>query len=144
MRTYFDTSCLVKLYIPESGSSRVVERVVADGKALLFTPLHETELRNALALKAFRNEISREQLGAVLLKIDHDILRGRLNRPRIDWTETYSRANQMSLLFTIENGCRTLDILHVALASVLSCQLFITNDDRQRVLAESAGMNTDW
>ena len=40
--------------------------------------------------------------------------------------------------------CRTLGILHVAIAASLNCTRFITNDDRQRALAQSVGMQTSW
>lgn len=38
-------------------------------------------------------------------------------------------------------GCRTLDILHVACATVLNADVFVTYDKRQRALALVAGLN---
>ena len=37
-------------------------------------------------------------------------------------------------------GCRTLDILHVAAATLLGASLFVTYDQRQAQLADLAGL----
>ncbi len=141
MNAYYDTSCLAKLYVPEPGSEHIVHLVTSEGKALPFTPLHDTELRNALALKAFRAELHKNEMVQLLLQIDSDIREGRLLQIAPDWGDTFRRANQLSAAYTIHAGCRTLDILHVAQASTLGCRRFITNNARQASLAMQIGMS---
>lgn len=144
MVTYYDTSCMAKLYVPEEGSQRILRHVADDGKALLYTPLHNSELRNAIALKVFRGEIEQDEMNAVFLKLESDIQSGRLIMVPTDWPDVFCRTNQLSAMYTAEEGCRTLDILHVALASSFGCHRFITNDERQRNLARRVGLDVDW
>lgn len=144
MESYYDTSCLAKLYIPERDSERMIQHVKAAGRALLFTALHETELRNAIGLKAFRGEVERDEMTAAFLKIESDIQAGRLFQVSIEWSDVFRRANELSAAYTVQGGCRTLDILHVALASSFDCRHFITNDERQRNLARHIGMKVKW
>lgn len=142
--TYYDTSCLVKLYIPEMGSDRVRAHAMAAGCAVALTSLHRSELRNAFALKAFRAEITRDELAAVIVKVDDDIRRCRLFPADVDWSQVFSLTDEMALVYTPEHGCRTLDMLHVAAARVIGVRKFITLDHRQQALAHSMGMDTDW
>lgn len=61
-----------------------------------------------------------------------------------DWSDVFCRTNQLSAMYTAEDGCRTLDILHVALASSFGCRRFITGDERQMRLARRVGLHVDW
>ena len=144
MECYYDTSCLAKLYIPERDSERMLKHVIDAGRALLFTPLHETELRNAIALKAFRGEIERDEMTATFFKIESDLQAGRLFQVSVEWPGVFQCANELSAAYTMQEGCRTLDILHVALANGFDCRHFITNDERQRNLARHIGMAVEW
>jgi hypothetical protein len=141
---YYDTSCLVKLYIPELGSDRVRALVAAAGQALALTPLHRCELRNAIALKAYRGEIDRDELAAVIVQIDDDIRRRLLFPTDLEWPEIFRLTGELAVLHTPEKGCRTLDILHIAAALAIGMRRFITLDARQRALARDVGMETDW
>jgi len=144
MKTYYDTSLLVKLYVPEPDSGSINEFVRSEGKAIPLNVLHEAELRNALALKAFRQEITKDDLTQVLRKIERDIDIGRLVRARLNWDDLVRTTVELSMMYTPEIGCRTMDILHVAAAAVLGCERFVSNDARQRHLAERLGMVTNW
>jgi predicted nucleic acid-binding protein len=56
--TYYDTSALVKLYVPEAGSETVQRFVGERGMAVNLNDLQDNEARNACVLKAFRGEIT--------------------------------------------------------------------------------------
>jgi predicted nucleic acid-binding protein len=138
---YFDTSFLIKLYIPGIGSEKVFSFVKENGEPLLLNQLQETELKNAFALKAFRKEITSSQLSALLTKFKRDVETGRFIRKVVEWEQVWALAQKLSKEYSISMGCRTMDILHVAVAQQLKVDLFLTNDDRQRQLASAMNMN---
>jgi predicted nucleic acid-binding protein len=110
--------------------------------------LHELEVRNGLRLKAFhealaltkakRGAISRE-LGAWEARLNRFVDRGAFARRFIDWGAAMQRACALSSEHTLKTGTRAYDILHVAFALQLGAKRFITCDQRQAVLAKSAG-----
>ena len=136
---YLDTSALLKLYIRESGSEVVQERIVAQDLPLPVWEIQEMEFVNALRLKVFWNEISAEDVMTQLA-----LFRSRRNRGLYFFPEI-QRSNLMHHFQKLSEetprlGCRTMDILHVACALELKASEFLTFDKRQAALANSAGL----
>ncbi len=142
MKSYFDTSVLVKLYIPEEDSEAICTFIQNRGKSIAINSLQITELKNAFALKAFRQDILNEELEKLLNQMKEDFRRDRITLVKVDWIKLWEVAQDYSLKFTRTIGCRTLDILHVAAAKVMNAEEFYTNDKRQQELAEATGMKT--
>jgi len=140
VKSYFDTSVLVKLYIPEEDSGETCALIQKRGKSIIINSLQETELKNAFTLKAFRGDISQEELDKLLDKINKDFSMNRLKRVNVDWIKLWEMARDYSLKYTKKIGCRTLDILHVAAARIMNAEEFVTNDDRQKELAQIIGI----
>ncbi len=139
MKLYLDTSALVSLYYPESRSERIAALV--DGSPLPFSSLHELETKNALMLKAFREEASPEAVRETLAAIETDLKGGSLVRPTVDWAETFRAAVNLATKHSRHVGTRSLDVLHVALAQAIGTERFVSTDDRQKALAKKAGLN---
>ena len=139
---YFDTSLLVKIYIPENGSEEVISFIEKNNSALHLNQIQEFELTNALSLKLFRKEISKIQHEHIKLKLAKDFSSNRIQRVILNWIEVMNSATLLSQKHTSSIGCRTLDILHVAAATQGNFKYFLTNDPRQMMLAEKAGMIT--
>jgi predicted nucleic acid-binding protein len=135
---YLDTGCLVKLYYPEPDSAAVIRRVA--GRAVFYTPLHELELTNALNQKRFHGQATEAQVNAARALIQSDITFGVLVAPPTIWQMHFQSATQLSLSHTPVIGCRSLDILHCALAADLQAAEFITTDARQSRLAQAMGL----
>jgi predicted nucleic acid-binding protein len=54
LKTYFDTSCLVALYVPNDHSAAALRhRARAGRQPILFTPLHRLELRTTVRQCAY-------------------------------------------------------------------------------------------
>ena len=140
MKSYFDTSVLVKLYIPEEDSGETCALIQKRGKSIIINSMQETELKNAFTLKAFRGDISQEELDKLLDKINKDFSMNRLKRVKVDWIKLWEMAGDYSLKYTKKIGCRTLDILHVAAARIMNAEVFVSNDDRQKELAQIIGI----
>ena len=139
MIAYADTSFLFSLYLPDANSgiaASVVERLAP---AILLSPIAELELTNALQSRVFRREITareaEEAWARILEHIESEFLVLCPMPPTV-----YERSRQMSLRWTAKVGARSLDVLHVAIASLLKPDIFLTFDARQRRLARLEGL----
>lgn len=96
MRAYFDSAVIVKLYVQEANSPDAVALVSAQRGSCPLTPWQEIEVRTAMCLKAFRGEITAEELRNSLGAFDEDIRLGRWRMPAYEgggesgnWPATY-------------------------------------------------------
>ncbi|MFA6292653.1 MAG: type II toxin-antitoxin system VapC family toxin [Victivallales bacterium] len=141
---YFDTSLLVKIYVPENGTGEIVSFIEKNNSVLYLNQIQELELANALSLKLFRKEISKTQYAHIKSKLAKDLSLNRIRRVMLNWIDVMNSAVLLSEKHTSVFGCRTLDILHVAAARQNNFRHFLTNDPRQMMLAEKAGMIIKW
>jgi predicted nucleic acid-binding protein len=140
LKIYFDTGVLLKLYSAEEDSPRAVALVESYGSPIGFSGLQHTELRNALHRKSTRKEISRQELRRTLRNLQSDIDHGVLRPLEIDWKEVFVEANRLTDKYALSVQCRTLDTLHVATALKLEIASIGTTDERQKILAQKAGL----
>ena len=138
---YFDTGLLVKLYCAEIDSSRANEIVRQFTPPYPITSWHEIEIMNAMRLKAFGKELTTKELGDSLANLQSDIVSGVFVRPRYDTDLVFRMAEELSGKFAASIGCRTLDVMHVAVAAAIGAKDFVTFDIRQAKLAKKAGLN---
>lgn len=136
---YLDTSALVKLYLLEADSHVVQELVTAQDDPLPVWELQEMELTNALRLKVFWGEIPQTDAERQLELFETRKEKGLYYFPDLNRAALFTMFQRLSV-HTPELGCRTLDILHVACASLLEPDLFVSFDSRQRQLAQRAGL----
>jgi predicted nucleic acid-binding protein len=135
---YLDTGCLVKLYYPEPDSHLVAARVA--GKTICYSPLHELEFTSALHQKVFRGHATAAQVAAASALVEADLSAGVLRRVRCSWDGVYHHAVTLSQSYTAGTGCRSLDILHCALARATGAADFVSTDARQIQLATLMGL----
>jgi predicted nucleic acid-binding protein len=150
LRIYADSSFLVKLLARESASDDAVAEYRRLGRpCLFFVPLHALELENAIRQKAFhqrrslpsgeRGEVTRER-NATLARL-HRMLESRLFlEVAVDWDTVVRHARELSQKHTESSGARSLDLLHVAFALQLNCEIFLTTDHCQNRIAKAEGM----
>jgi predicted nucleic acid-binding protein len=142
MPVYFDTGTLVPLYVKEVFSPAI--KSFMDGRNE-FIPLHLfhcLELENALRLKVFRGEMDDGRCSAVLNRVRDDIGEGKAVLRPVDWIAAMEEARRIGARLTTKAGCRTLDLLHVAIAAQWESAVFVTADDRQLKAARSVGLRT--
>lgn len=60
-----------------------------------------------------------------------------------DWPLIGSRGNQLATRHTPKILCRTLDILHVAIAEISRCACLVTGDERQFRLCQAIGLDAE-
>jgi predicted nucleic acid-binding protein len=135
---YLDTGCLVKLYYPEPESAAVAKIVL--GKAIIFTDLHELEMATAMQLKVFRGEANRESVMAAMDLVREDLVTGKLSKGSVGLQSAMRAAVAMSLAHASSIGCRSLDILHCALAKATGAEAFVSTDARQLAVARAESL----
>jgi predicted nucleic acid-binding protein len=151
VRAYADTSFLIKLVSSEPGSeSAVAEYRRLQRPRLFYLPLHALEAENATRLKAFhlrrslpsgqRGHVSRER-DETLSRIRSMLDRNLLVEVTADWDSAAHRARGLSLKHTESLGARSLDLLHVAFALELECEVFFTTDQCQAQIAKAEGLS---
>ena len=136
---YLDSGAFVKLYIVERGSEQV-QAAVREVPRLSLNFLQETEIRTAILAAAGRNVIKKDAAENALANLDEDLRTDRVAARSSDWNRTWLRSIEMSSRFTRAILCRTLDILHVALAEQEKAQIMITGDQRQAELCRRIGI----
>jgi predicted nucleic acid-binding protein len=143
VKVYFDSAVLVKLYVTEPNSAEAVQWVQQYKTPLIFTPLQELEIRNAIRLKTARMEITDDEMRKALGHIKADFDAGFLDRPALDWSQVWIKAEELSAHYGREIQSRTLDTLHVAISCCLGISEFISFDHRQAALAKKAGLRVN-
>jgi predicted nucleic acid-binding protein len=150
VRTYADSSFIVRLITAEADSAEVISEYRRIGKPqLFFLPLHGLEVRNAILQRAFhqrrsissgaRQHVTRER-NAALARLDRFIARRTLLEVALDLDNALNQATKLSTAHTERLGARAIDLLHVANALTLKTELFLTTDGRQAQLAKAEGM----
>jgi len=137
---YFDTSVLLKLYVPEPRSAEAAALVAASQNRASLTDLHLLELHSALRQKMGRGELSEAQCRALMEQLKSDIGSGTHSRVKLEWHEIFALAEALSAAHGTVTMCRSLDTLHVATAIHLGCTEFCSFDRRQALLAAAAGL----
>lgn len=140
MKTYFDTSILLKVYVPEANTTEALKILHAETPPAPFSHLLELELRTAIRLKCGRKKISLGEMRRTLQAIESDLSDGVLVRSNYDVSEVFHRAEALSAKYAATTLARSADIWHIAAALEIGCIYFASFDDRQRKVASLAGM----
>ncbi len=140
MSIYADTSVLVSYYLSDANSGQVNALITSLSDSLIFTRLHRLEFGNALELGIFRGNYTRIQADQAWNDLVADLRVGRLQRAALNWPSAFRAATRMSRQFSASIGSRSLDLLHVAAATVLDVTTFVSFDQRQSELARAVGL----
>ena len=140
MKTYVDTSVLVSLYISDANSPKADAWRQANPVPIEFTGFHRIELRNALSLAVFQQRLRSAEAQVAWQDVEQDLAAGLLVPAPESWAKVVQEAERLAELHTPTTGSRSLDILHVAAALASGATEFCTFDERQRRLAQLAGL----
>lgn len=139
MIAYADTSFLASLYGADANSAEAAHQIQTLGPTLVVTPFGELEFVTAFEAQAFRRFLTAPEVDASLQAFRADLVMGLLRRKPVP-ESAFARAIALSRLHTRALGCRTLDILQVAIALELEAEAFFTFDKDQAKLAKRAGL----
>ncbi len=110
---YLDTSVVVAYYCPETLSSRA-EKLVRLEPAPAISNLTRVEFASALARKTQADELSSTQAGRIATEFEKHIREGLYSQVPLDHRH-FDQAREW--LATLRTGLRTLDALHLAVAT---------------------------
>jgi predicted nucleic acid-binding protein len=137
---YFDTSALIKRYVRERGSTRVVSLLRRHD--LLSSAITPVEVMSALSRRR-RRELSGEDFAATASRVQSERIRWEL----VEVGETVLNRAEEIVQGTVP--MRALDAVHVAsliaFQAASSIQIpFVTGDGRQRDAANYLGLDVIW
>ena len=81
MDSYFDSSIIVKLYVQEANSADAIRLVSGYSAPYALTSWQTLEVKNAIRLKAFRHDITPDEMTQSIAAFEQDIAVGRWMRP---------------------------------------------------------------
>ena len=140
-RAYPDSSFLVSIYRQDSHDTVARAYMAKHSPALVFTPLHRLELRNALRFAEAQKLMSSQERRQAFRQIEEDIHDGFLVHTNVTLADICRRADDLSEQNMLKNGQRTIDLLHVAAALESGEKVFLSFERRQRGLAAAAGLS---
>jgi predicted nucleic acid-binding protein len=151
VKPYADTNFFTRLYLPlpesEAAEGLVAAAHAAKGEPLPVTWLLRVEFMTALELHVFVGRqaghirVTPEQAAVAADTFRSDVQRGDfLCAQRIVDEELAARAEGLASRHTAKHGFRTYDLLHVAAALELGCDVFWSFDERANKLAALEGL----
>jgi predicted nucleic acid-binding protein len=146
MSHFPDTSFLCALYRPQVHSVKADGYMASLAGPLTVSSLLLLEFRQSVRLqiklhiddrtKGFPSVEGQE----MLRDLQSDLNAGILSTVPVDWADVHLRAEVLSGTYTVVQGHRFADLLHVATALHLGVEEFLTFDTKQNKLAEGAGI----
>jgi len=136
---YFDSGVLLKLYFPEPNSAQA-QALVREKGAPVLTSLHRLEMKAAMAQRCGRGEITPEEHAQMVADFERDIGTGVFAVVAPAWPAVFADAESLADIHAAQNLCRSMDMLHVALARALGATELCTFDRRQTAMARAAGL----
>ncbi len=139
MKAYVDSSFLFSLYAIDVHSLRANEQERAWRGALLISSLVELEFFNALELRVFRGDFTRSEADRIRSSFEIDLRTGVWGIIDVA-PSAFEQARKLISKTTASTGCRTADVLHIAIATEAGADTLLSFDQRQRQLAKRAGL----
>lgn len=143
MVSYADTGFLISLYLPEGTTSRAEKAIRKAPLPVAISPLTLLELRNALNFAILRGQLTTIAKNEVWRCIEQQMENGFFQLVEASQSEIHEKARTLSDKYTPLFGTRSLDLLHVAAALLISADLFLSFDERQCRAASGEGLKVD-
>ena len=134
---YLDTSCLLKLFVPEPESIRVAELVAVESEVVVST-WAKLELTTQLQARSEGGALTRRRGMALMAKFDELMSTPPYVLVRVP-TDLAEVAVDQILPFGKAAHCRTADRIHLAAMAHLGIRRLLTNDDAQARAAADLG-----
>lgn len=130
--TYWDTSCLIKLYVAEPDSDAWQDRVAAEASPCLSSGLLYAELAFALQQKELRQEIHAGSARRLFEHFKRHVQQGRFELLPVG-TDVLEQSAVVALRCYSAKPVvplRTADGIHLATAMILGCSRVASTDQR--------------
>ncbi len=141
MAVYLDTSALAKWYLDEPGSEAFATWIQAEDDEIWISSLTVTEMRCLLARRRRSGEITDEHETLAFSVFREDVDRGFLFLQPIEDRHVTAAVHLIDRLS--DHSLRTLDAIHLSVASDLRAERLMTADAVMAEAGEAAGMDLD-
>jgi predicted nucleic acid-binding protein len=140
---YWDTSCILPLYIPEPDSAALAELAGSEDGPITSSQIFAFELLFAVNARLARRQISKEFAAKVQRKFMADVDVGRFLMIPLGKDLLPSAVEMAAKLAGKAHALevRTLDGIHLATALLLGSEEIVTSDKRMRKAAEALGLS---
>lgn len=141
-----DTSFLCSVYREQSHSPKADAWMEQNSDPLPVSSLLILEFKQSVRLQNWlfaqdrTRGFSKREGDQMLRDLQQDIASGLLQMTAPDWAEVHRIADDLSNKYTVVDGNRLADLLHIATAKCLGSETFLSFDAKQRRLAEAEGM----
>lgn len=139
MSLYLDTSCLLKLLLPEVESRRVAEIVAAEEHVVVST-LAQVEAEVQVHWRVAGGHLKRSGARMLLSRMDALLQQAPCELVRAP-VEAIDVAEQQVRSLPRHGYCPTLDRLHLAVMQTLGVRRLLTNDDAQARAGRAQGFD---
>lgn len=137
-----DTSFLISLYSIDAHSAVAKKYVTLNSPLLSVTAFNCFELHQALRFSEFRKVLAPGKAELLLAAFEQDLEKEYHSKITCNLASVLVEAQRLATRYTIQEGYRSFDILHVAAALHLQADVFLTFDHKQKMLAKSEGLKT--
>ncbi len=134
---YFDTSLLVKRYVPEVGSNELETYLCSKQPHLMVSELSRLEFTSTLQRKMREGVLTQALVDAMQRQADEDLLSGVIEMTALD-SQIISKG--LTLMRTLKQAVATLDAIHLATALARKADMFLTNDKQLARAALETGL----
>src|SRR5437016_12720172 len=149
MTIYPDTSFVVASRVPhDTFYAEAVDWFEANqDEVWLWSPWHRIEVFNTIR-QLTRNPESKRSVSvaeakAMIYRLEADVRYDYFLHMEVDWRDVLRAASEISAGNAFDRNCSATDLLHVAYAVELASDLFVSFDDDQLELAQSAGLKVE-
>ncbi len=154
MSTYVDANLLVRMYLELPGSKGVLN-LLSDGAGRSAWPYPVTDLLrcdvvNAIHRMDFESRtggqwrVTQESAAVALADFENDLSDALfLKRTPLTLQAIEPEFDSLVARHTAREGFRTYDVIHVASALTMGCELFLTFDKTAKLLAKRVGLKTN-
>ena len=141
---YWDTSALLKLYVPEPDSPQFLDLIAETGRPIGSSAIAAVELLCAAHRKEQVGDLKKGGAASAFARFQQDCASGRIvSIPFGD--EVLSQAQAViraAVSRSREPLLRSLDVIHVATALILRAPAVVATDRRLREMAASVNLKT--
>jgi predicted nucleic acid-binding protein len=108
---------------------------------VLWTPWHRIEVFNSFRQAEHTGLIARGEARTMIRLLEQEIRIGYWPHVEFDWTDAVRTAGELSAEHSLKIIVRSMDLFHVAVATEVAADLFLSFDEDQLALARAAGFS---
>ncbi|AHF91860.1 hypothetical protein OPIT5_18185 [Opitutaceae bacterium TAV5] len=141
MSIYPDTSVMMALHLHDANFPQAQALMQTAHGKILWTPWQKVEFGNATRALIARGKLTVADVRNIEAAIRAMVTNGDILPRPLPAYALWQQAETLSRAHTPSTGLRTLDLLHIAAATVLKAARFWTFDIRQHTVARAAGLS---